>query len=127
MSRWGSKPALLLGGGLGLSLCLVLIGLQKAYGVTALLLGLAGWCLVTFYGMANTTVQLNTDDRLRGRVLSVSTFTFGGLSPVGSMFAGTAAHWLKAPLAFALRGLISGAVFLIVILKRAKISAWRWE
>ncbi|MGE5750877.1 MAG: MFS transporter [Nitrospirota bacterium] len=125
LSRHGPKPAILLGGGMGLSLMLILIGLQKTYGITALLLALSGWCMVTFFGMANTTVQLNTEDRLRGRVMSVYTFTFGGLTPFGSLFAGTAAHWIKAPLTFALGGLISGIVFLIVILKRQKIAAWR--
>jgi MFS family permease len=127
MSRLGPKPAFLLGGGMGLSFVLILIGLQKGYGLTALLLALCGWCMVTFYGMANTTVQLNTEDRLRGRVMSVYTFTFGGLSPIGSLFAGTLAHWLKAPLTFALGGLITGTVFLVVILKRSKITAWRAE
>jgi uncharacterized membrane protein YdcZ (DUF606 family) len=83
--------------------------------------------MVTFYGMANTTVQLNTEDRLRGRVMSVYTFTFGGLSPIGSLFAGTLAHWLKAPLTFALGGLLTGTVFFVVILKRSKITAWRVE
>lgn len=125
LSRHGPKPAILLGGGMGLSLMLILIGLQKTYGITALLLALSGWCMVTFFGMANTTVQLNTEDRLRGRVMSVYTFTFGGLTPFGSLFAGTVAHWIKAPLTFALGGLISGIVFLIVILKRQKIAAWR--
>jgi MFS family permease len=127
LSRYGPKPAILLGGGLGLSLVLILIGLQRTYGITALLLVLSGWCMVTFFGMANTTVQLNTEDRLRGRVMSVYTFTFGGLTPIGSLFAGSVAHVLKAPLTFALGGLISGVVFLIVILKRKKISSWRAE
>jgi MFS family permease len=127
MSRLGPKPAFLLGGGLGLSIVLVLIGLQRGYGLTALLLALCGWCMVTFYGMANTTVQLNTEDRLRGRVMSVYTFTFGGLSPIGSLFAGTLAHWLKAPLTFALGGLVTGIVFFVVILKRSKITTWRVE
>ncbi len=127
LSKLGPKPSLLLGGGTGLSLSLILIGLQRTYGLTALLLALAGWCMVTFFGMANTTVQLNTDDRLRGRVMSIYTFTFGGLTPFGSIFAGSVAHWLKAPLTFSLGGLISGIVFIIVILKRSKIPSWRTE
>jgi MFS family permease len=127
MSRLGPKPAFLIGGGMGLSIVLILLGLQRGYGLSAFLLALCGWCMVTFYGMANTTVQLNTEDRLRGRVMSVYTFTFGGLSPLGSLFAGTVAHWLKAPLTFALGGLITGIVFLVVILKRSKIAAWNGE
>jgi sugar phosphate permease len=125
VSKSGPRPVYLLGGGMGLSLMLILMGIQKSFGLSALLLGLSGWFMVTFFGMANTTVQLNTEDRLRGRVMSVYTFTFGGLTPIGSLFAGSAAHWLKAPLTFALGGLLCGAVFIIVIMKRGKIVAWR--
>ncbi len=118
MSRLGPRPAILLGGGMGLSIFLVIIGLQRSYGITAFLLFLTGFCMITFFGMANTTVQLNTEDRLRGRVMSLYTMAFGGLTPFGSLFAGTVAHWLHAPLTFALGGLITGAVFLRAIVKR---------
>jgi len=112
---------------MSLSLFLMLIGLQRSYGLTALLLALAGWSMVTFFGMANTTVQLNTEDRLRGRVMSLYTLAFGGLTPFGSIFAGAVAHWIKSPLTFALGGLICGIVFLTVILNRGKIDAWKSE
>jgi len=127
LSRYGPKTSLLLGGGLCLSLFLVLIGLQRSYGLTAILLALSGWSMVTFFGMANTTVQLNTEDRMRGRVMSIYTLAFGGLTPFGSLFAGTVAHWLKAPLTFALGGLICGLVFLAVIGKREKIAVSRGD
>jgi len=123
LSRNAPKPSLLLGAGMGLSLVLMLIGLQNSCALTAFLLSLCGWSMVTFFGMANTTVQLNTPDRLRGRVMSVYTFTFGGLTPIGSLFAGTLAHWIKAPLTFALGGLISGIFFFIVIVKRRRLVA----
>jgi MFS family permease len=123
MSRSGPKQAFLLGGGLSLSIVLMLIGLQRSYGLTALLLALAGMSMITFFGMANTMVQLNTENRLRGRVMSLYMLSFGGLTPFGSMFAGTVAHWIKAPLTFALGGLICGIVFLAVIVKRRNITA----
>ncbi len=125
LSRQGPKPSFLLGGGMALSLVLVLIGAQNSYAWTTLLLALAGWCLVTFFGMANSTVQLNTEDRLRGRVMSIYTFTFGGLTPFGSMFAGSFAHWFKTPFTFALGGFMTGIVFFVVIIKRNKIAAWQ--
>ena len=122
MSRLGPKPAYLLGGGMGLSIFLIIIGLQRSYGITAILLFLTGFCMITFFGMANATVQLNTEDRLRGRVMSIYTMSFGGLTPFGSLFAGTVAHWLHAPLTFALGGLITGAVFLRAIMKQKRLS-----
>jgi MFS family permease len=125
LSRYGPKPAFLLGGGISFSLFLLLIGLQKSYGLTALLLGFAGWSMIIFLGMANTTVQLNTAHHLRGRVMSIYMFTFVGLTPIGSLFAGSMANWITAPLTFALGGLICGIVFLVAIGKRSKIEAWR--
>lgn len=127
ISRHGPNRTILLGGGMILSITLLVIGLQNAYGWTALLLAVAGWSMVIFFGTANSTVQLNTEDRLRGRVMSVYTFTFGGLTPFGSLFAGSVAHWIKTPLTFALGGLICGTVFLVVILKRSRIAAWQEE
>jgi predicted MFS family arabinose efflux permease len=123
LSRQDPKPSLLFGSGMGLSLVLMTIGLQNSYALTAFLLALCGWCMVTFFGMSNSMIQLNTEDRLRGRVMSIYTFTFGGLTPVGSLFAGTMAHWIKTPLTFALGGLISGIVFFIVIVKRRRLTA----
>jgi len=125
LSKHGPKALLLLGGGMALSLFLILMGVQKSYGLSALLLGLCGWSMVVFFGMANTTVQLSTEDRLRGRVMSVYTLSFGGLTPFGSLFAGTVAHWIKTPLTFALGGLMSGIVFFVVIMKRKKIKGWQ--
>jgi MFS family permease len=123
LSQWGPQQIILLGGGMGLSLSLMLIGLQRSYGLTAILLALAGLSMVIFFGMANTTVQLNTENRLRGRVMSLYILSFGGLTPFGSIFAGAVAHLIKAPLTFAVGGLICGAVFLIMIMKRRSIAS----
>lgn len=120
MSRQAPNNYSLFGAGLGLATFVMLIGLQKSYWLTGLLLALAGWCMVYFFGMANTTIQLNTEDRLRGRVMSVYTFTFGGLAPIGSMFAGTMAHWFKTPLTFVIGGLISVIVCLYAIFRQFK-------
>lgn len=115
LSRYGPRLSLLFGSGLALALFLVLIGTQNSFELTAVLLGLCGWCVVTFFGMANTTVQLNSEDRLRGRVMSLYTLAFGGLSPLGSIFAGSIAHWLHAPATFAIGGLITGTCFLLAV------------
>lgn len=111
LSRYGPSRSLLFGSGIGLGFFLVLIGTQHSFDLTALLLGCCGWCMVTFFGMANTTIQLNSEDHLRGRVMSIYTMAFGGLSPLGSMFAGTLAHWIGTHLAFATGGLITLACF----------------
>jgi MFS family permease len=37
---------------------------------------------------ANSSVQLATPDRLRGRVMSIYTLVFAGMSPLGALVAG---------------------------------------
>jgi len=123
LSRYGPHPIFLLGGGICLSTFLILLGFQKSYSLTALLLGCAGCSMVIFFGMANTTIQLNTEHRLRGRVMSIYTLTFAGFSPFGSIFAGSVSNLITAPLTFALGGIICGIVFFIAIVKRSKIRA----
>jgi len=125
MSGHGPRQMFLLGGGMALSIVLVLLGLQGSYALTAFLLVLAGWSMAVFFGMANTTIQLSTDDRLRGRVMSLYTMSFGGFTPFGSMFAGAVAAWTNAPFTFALCGLICGIVFLTVIVKQNVIAVQR--
>ncbi len=125
ISRSGPRFDLLLGSGMGLSVTLIVIGFQNSYSFTAVLLALAGWFMVSFMGISNTLVQLSTEDHLRGRVMSIYTFTFGGLTPFGSLFAGTFAQWIKTPLTFALGGLISAAVLLYVAANRRRIPSWR--
>jgi MFS family permease len=115
LSRSGPRIEYLLGSGMGLSLFLVLLGLQHSPVLTALCLAAAGWCVVTFFGVANTTMQLNSEDHLRGRVMSIYTLSFAGLSPFGSVFAGSLSHWIQTPLTFMLSGLITGAVFTLAL------------
>lgn len=120
ISNRGPNKTFLIGGSVSLSLFLILIGLQRWFWLSTLLLALAGWSMVSFMGMANSTVQLKTEDHFRGRVMSVYSFTFAGLAPIGSIFAGSLAHWLKTPMTF----VISGAVSLIlIIILRAGLRA----
>ncbi len=121
LSRSGPRRSILFGGGLALSGAVLLTGLQHSYGLTALLLAGAGWSMVTFFGMANTTVQLNTADGLRGRVMSVYTLAFGGMTPIGSLFAGTIAERFRVSAAFVVGGILCGALFLLSL---AKGDSW---
>jgi len=57
--------------------------------VVLLLLGVAN---VTYSAMTNTTLQLNSDEAYRGRVLSLYTLLFAGTTPIGGAVTG----WLAA-------------------------------
>jgi len=77
--------------------------------VTGLPLALAclfgvGFGSIAMTATANTSIQLAVPDELRGRVMSVYTTVFAGSTPIGALFAGTAAATLGAPAAFFLSG-----------------------
>ncbi|MCI0520025.1 MAG: MFS transporter [Chloroflexi bacterium] len=69
-----------------------------------------GLAFMSFANSANALVQSRTPDDLRGRVMSIFTFTFFGLMPIGSLVAGEAAERIGEPAT-----LISGACLLLLI------------
>lgn len=67
---------------------LVLIAFTGSYLLTALGLAATGFFFVSFASSANSTMQLNTSNDFRGRVMSVYTLAFGGSTPPGNLYAG---------------------------------------
>jgi hypothetical protein len=64
--------------------------------------------------LANTTVQTNAPDQLRGRIMSIYLTVFAGSAPLGAALAGfTSAAW-GAPLAVAFGGAIVTLVALVI-------------
>ena len=74
------------------------------------LLVFVGGTYMVLVNMANTTVQTNTPDELRGRVMSVYSLTFFGSMPLGALMAGAIAQPLGEPLTVALCA-VAGLVF----------------
>ncbi len=116
VSHLGPRWYILMGGAVGLCLFQLLLAYNRSLFLALILLGLTGMSMITFVTSVNTTLQLNSPDHLRGRVMSVYTLVFLGLSPLGSLFSGTVADMGGAPAglaAGAVIGLISSAAVLI--------------
>ena len=72
-----------------------------------------GWGGMVLYNSANTLLQLNVSDELRGRVMSIySLIMFGGM-PIGALWAGTLAQLIGAPQTLMLSAVIA-LVFAVV-------------
>ncbi len=112
-SHYNKKDVFVKTGTVVLSLSLILFSFSRVYPFSLFLLFCVGWGIITQSATINTLLQLNTPDRLRGRVMSFYTLMFLGMTPVGSFQAGLMAHWFGAPAALALSGM---ACFLLTML-----------
>ena len=72
-----------------------------------------GFGLILYVATTNVLLQLTTEDRFRGRVMSLYTFMFIGTAPVGALTAGAIAQHFGAPVATSVSAgvLLSGALW----------------
>ena len=75
---------------------------------------------ISMAAMANTTIQLNVPDVLRGRVLAVYAMVFAGSTPIGGLAFGALAAAVGAALAIT----IGGAIALLVAILG---GVWAWR
>lgn len=112
LDRWALRRHLLVGlvlGGLGLLL------FAWWHWLPAMLVGgaLAGFGLILYVSSTNVLIQMTTDDRYRGRVMSLYTLMFVGTAPYGALLAGAIAQRFGAPVATSLCALflLGGALW----------------
>lgn len=89
-------------GNLVFPLILLIFAMTGSFLVAIPLMIGAGVSFVWQNALANTLIQINTPDKLRGRVLSLYSFTFQTTMRVGSLQAGLMADRVGAPLALGL-------------------------
>jgi MFS family permease len=89
LARASWKAVLL--GSAGFSTTLLALAPETTVWPAALLLFATGLFFTTWTTSSQSIIQLTAPDHLRGRVLSLYLFAFGGLAPVGGLLAG----WLS--------------------------------
>lgn len=87
-SRRGPRPQTLYAGALGMSLSLGLCAFTADFWLSCLLFALVGFCTISFTATCNALVQTQSADDMRGRVMSVYSLVFGGVTPIGALYAG---------------------------------------
>ena len=103
-----------------------MLGLVSHFAAAAALLVVLGGCQIVFSTGCNTTLQLDTPDALRGRVMGLYALANAGMTPFGSLLIGALAERLGVRAACALGG-GSGlvAVAALVLIGRRAGMAWR--
>jgi MFS family permease len=109
------RPSRLVGGALVLGVAEIVLAVSNVFPVSILLMVLIGAGGITMAATANTMIQLNVPDGLRGRVMSVFTTVFAGSSPIGGMFIGTTASVAGIAIAVAIGGGLTVVVALAAL------------
>jgi len=74
--------------------CILMFSLSRSYMLSMALMFTAGVAVVWFLANANSALQLKSPDGLRGRVMSVYTLMFLGMTPIGHFLMGAlAGRW----------------------------------
>ena len=93
---------------------LILIGNTNSFLSTGISLAIGGFLFVSYLSTANSNLQIHTEDRFRGRVMSVYSLVVAGSSPIGNLFVGAADNWFGARMGFIASG-IAVIVFIVPI------------
>jgi MFS family permease len=121
----GPRRSLLYGGAAAmgaLELALAVAGaIPLPLAIAMLLLAGIGFASSCTMSTANTTVQTNSPDEMRGRVMSVYMTVFAGTAPFGGLAAGGTARAFGVPASIAIGGAISIAAVAATTLGRRAI------
>jgi MFS family permease len=105
------------------SASLVALAPQRTVGIAGALLFVTGVCFTLWSSNSQALLQLSAPDHLRGRIVSLYLFAFGGLAPIGGLLAGWLAKVGGTELAFTTAGASGLAMTALVLarLRRARV------
>ena len=83
------------------------VAYMRVFWLVMLLLAATGATMIITSALTNTLLQVIAPDHLRGRVVSVYTFAFVGMSPIGSIVSGAAAERFGPGVTLLVGGLIT--------------------
>ena len=112
LSRSGPKKLIMYIVPLIVGALLIITGYTNSFLMTGIFLAVTGFFFITFNSSSNSTLQINSSNEYRGRVMSVYTLVFAGSTPFGNLFAGLITQYSSARLGFVACG---GVVIMLMI------------
>jgi MFS family permease len=119
--RLGQNPARQFWLGVAWVFALLIFSLSRVFLLSEAALFVAGYCQISFVATANSRIQSQTPDHLRGRVMALYAQALIGVGPLGAMQAGTLATLFGAPWAMGIGATIAGAVVVATRLLRPTV------
>jgi MFS family permease len=118
--RGRPDPRVIVAGAILLGVLEAALGFTRAMPLALVCMFGIGVGGISMAAMANTTIQLNVPDMLRGRVMAVYATVFAGSTPIGGLAFGALASAIGSALAVTIGGLVALSVGL-----GAALWAWR--
>ena len=106
----GGSGRLIVGAMAIVGCALTTFAVSRSLPISMLALGLIGTFQVMFYSTTNTLIQVLVPARLRGRVLSLYTFTSIGLIPVANLAGGALAETIGVETVLAAGGVLTVSI-----------------
>lgn len=101
LGKWIAIAAIIMGS------ALAVFSMSKNFILSLLLLYPTGFGMMVHMASSNTVLQTIVDDDKRARLMSLYAMSFMGMTPLGSLLAGTIAGRIGAPLTLAIGGMIT--------------------
>ena len=123
-SKRGVKSYILIGDAIFVSIAQILNYFFKQYYVLTLLIMSIGFFYLTFLNMSNATLQVNSTNEFRGRVMSVYSLFNAGTTPIGNSFSGAVMEYLGNDMGYLMCGLFTliPTIVLLIYWKARKRS-----
>jgi MFS family permease len=119
-SRSGPNKLVIYGVPTFIGIFLILNSFTNSLFMAGFYIAVTGLFFNLFTATINSTMQLNTGNEFRGRVMSVYTLVFSGSTPIGNLYAGLADDYIGARFGFAACGAITVLLLIPMYLYKLK-------
>lgn len=94
---------------------LLALAFDRNFFLALAILMASGFGMMLFFSTSSTVLQTIVPDDMRGRVMGVWALVFGAMVPLGSLEAGTLAHWFGTPAAIAIGAVVCAIAALVTL------------
>jgi len=115
------NPKILMTSSIAVGVALLLMGFASNIYAAMALLGLCGVFGIWFYTMANSILQLYSEDRYRGRIMSVYAIVFAGAMPIGNFIMGFITEYVGVKVTF-----MSAGIIIISVVSLTRLIRYYW-
>ncbi|OGO78655.1 MAG: hypothetical protein A2Y23_00690 [Clostridiales bacterium GWB2_37_7] len=117
----GLRSRLQMSAFLGVAAFVLIEGFVRNYYIAFIFFIFAGFCMTMALSTSNTTLQLNSPDELRGRIMSVYSLVVGGTAPIGSLYSGIMTEKFGVSTTFVVNGILGLVVMTLIIIYRQRL------